>query len=123
MAFFGKKQHSKMARKIKATGSVVASRSVVPRDARVLLRPRVTEKATLANDKHVYVFEVSQDATKREVAEAVKAIYNVVPKKVTTVRMRPQAYVARMRGRKGQKSGYKKAYVHLKKGETLDVMK
>jgi large subunit ribosomal protein L23 len=91
--------------------------------AMVLLRPRVTEKATLANDKFTYVFEVPQDATKIQIKQAVKLIYNVNPAKVTTVRMRPQAYEARMRRRSGQHKGFKKAYVHLKKGETLDIMK
>lgn len=127
MAIFGTKKNTNTkgtTAKSQASGS--GPRIIISGDktaAQVLLRPRVTEKATLQNDQNTYVFEVPQEVTKRDVKAAVAEIYNVMPKSVTIVRMRPQAYEARMRRRKGQKSGFKKAYVHLKKGETLDIMK
>jgi large subunit ribosomal protein L23 len=68
-----------------------------------------------------YVFEVAQDATKRDVLAAVKALYKVTPVKVNIVVKQPRAYVARFRNRRGMKSGMKKAYVFLKKGEKIDI--
>jgi large subunit ribosomal protein L23 len=90
--------------------------------ARILKSPRITEKAAYATEKGMYVFEVAQDATKRDVIAAVKAVYNVTPRKVNVVVKQPRKYVARFRGRSGTKSGMKKAYVFLKKGEKIDLM-
>ncbi len=130
MALFGKKQNTdettSSTQAPAKTGAGSAPKHTISGGkvaAQVLLRPRVTEKATLQNDQNTYVFEVPQEVTKRDVKAAVYELFKVVPKSVTIVRMRPQTYEARMRRRKGQKSGFKKAYVHLKKGETMDVMK
>ena len=89
----------------------------------VLIRPRITEKATLGIEQGKYVFEVAQEATKADVKVALKELYNVEPVKITMVRRRPQQFESRMRRRAGQRKGFKKAYVHLKKGETFDIMK
>lgn len=93
-------------------------------DYQVLLRPRITEKATLlADDSHVYVFDIRSDATKAEVARAVSDMYKVKPAKVNIVRV-PEKRIAsrKVRGSFGAKSGGKKAYVFLKKGETIDLV-
>lgn len=90
--------------------------------AAVLKKPRVTEKATWAMGAGVYVFEVPQDVNKGQVAESVRKLYNVTPRKVNMVAMRPRKFVSRMRGRRGQKRGFKKAYVYLKKGERIDLV-
>jgi large subunit ribosomal protein L23 len=86
----------------------------------VLLSPRMTEKAALAqNRQNVYVFNVSKDANKKSVEQSVKAEYKVTPVKVrmTTIAKKPTFY----RGRPGMKSGGKKAYVYLKKGDTIAI--
>lgn len=90
--------------------------------SRILKTPRITEKAAYATEKGMYVFEVTQDATKRDVVAAVKAVYNVTPRKVNVVVKQPRKFVSRFRGRSGTKSGMKKAYVFLKKGEKIDVL-
>lgn len=84
----------------------------------VLISPRMTEKAAIAQNKqNVYVFNVSKDATKKTVEQSIKAEYKVTPLKVrmTTIADKPKFY----RGRKTVKRGGKKAYVYLKKGETI----
>jgi large subunit ribosomal protein L23 len=88
----------------------------------ILKAPRITEKAVYMTVNNVYVFEIAQDATKRDVIAAVQALYNVKPRKVNIVRKRPRSYVARFRNRKGKKRGLKKAYVFLKKGEKIDLV-
>jgi len=88
---------------------------------RIIKAPRITEKALKMTMKNTYVFEVTMDVTKRDVITAVHALYGVIPVKVNMVRKKPQAYVARSRNRRGTKSGLKKAYVFLKKGEKIDI--
>ena len=79
----------------------------------------ITEKATMQSEKSVYVFEVQKLANKHSIAKAVKEIYKVNPVKVTTVTI-PQKQVV-VRGKRGKKAGYKKAYVFLKKGEKIEI--
>lgn len=86
--------------------------------ADVLLRPRITEKANFAAESNVHTFEISASATKKQVFEAVKAFYKVTPIKVNVVKN--PAKTVFVRGKKGVKSGVKKAYVYLKKGDKIE---
>ena len=88
----------------------------------VLRSPRITEKAALKAEEGVYVFEVSTDATKGDIAKAIAEVYKVNPIAVNIARI-PAKKVVRKKA-KGTKTGYKagrkKAYVYLKKGETIE---
>ena len=84
----------------------------------VLKRPRITEKANMAALKNVHTFEISTTATKKDVAETIKAFYKVNPVKVNIVK-NPSKEVF-LRGKKGFKSGVRKAYVYLKKGDKIE---
>lgn len=87
----------------------------------VLLRPRITEKAAIGADKwNVYVFEVEKSATKKSISASIHGAYGVTPRQVR-VAMIPAKKVF-VRGRKGVKSGGKKAYVYLKKGDKIELM-
>lgn len=87
----------------------------------VLLRPRITEKAALGADKNnVYVFEVMKKATKKSVGASVRAAYGVTPEKVRVATI--PAKKVFIRGKRGVKSGGKKAYVYLKKGDKIELM-
>lgn len=91
--------------------------------ASVLIRPRVTEKATFESEKGVYVFNVSPRATKYDVAEAIKTTYKVTPRKINMVAVPSKKVRARgSRNIFGTKSGGKKAYVYVKKGDTIDIV-
>jgi large subunit ribosomal protein L23 len=86
----------------------------------VLLSPRLTEKAALAQNKqNVYVFNVSLDANKKSVEQSIKAEYKVTPLKVRMTRIASKPLM--FRGRPGKKSAGKKAYVYLKKGDTIAI--
>ncbi len=85
----------------------------------VLIRPHVTEKATVASEHSVYVFVVDPRATKTEVSKAIKELYKVTPTKVTTVTIPAKNVI--VRGKRGLQSGYKKAYVFVKKGDKIDI--
>ena len=87
----------------------------------VLLRPRITEKAAIGADKNnVYVFEVTRNATKKSVAASVKSIYKVTPVRVNVANIPDKAVF--IRGKRGVKSGGKKAYVYLKKGDKIELI-
>jgi len=86
--------------------------------ANIISRPRVTEKASFVAEANIHTFEVASSATKKEVAEAIKIFYKVIPIKVNIVK-NPAKKVF-IRGKKGRKAGVKKAYVYLKKGDKLE---
>jgi large subunit ribosomal protein L23 len=82
-------------------------------------RPVVTEKSTRASEHNQVVFVVPQDATKPEIKLAVEGLFKVKVKAVNT--LRTAGKVKRFRGRPGQRSELKKAYVTLEQGHTIDV--
>ena len=101
----------------------VATEGRIPDDlSRVLFRPRITEKATIANEGRVYVFEVMPRATKKEVSEAVTKFFKVTPVKVNMVKIPAKKRVSQMRRVRGVKSGGKKAYVYLKEGDSISLI-
>ena len=69
----------------------------------------------------VYVFNVASDANKKQVIAAVQKVYNVKPRKVAILTTKPKVVRNMRTGKKGQKSGFKKAYVYLAKGETITI--
>jgi len=89
--------------------------------AHVLQHARITEKSTMHNEMGSYVFNVADGASKREVAQAVKALYGVRPRMVRVVTV-PKKVKRNMRtGKIGIRGGGKKAYVYLKKGDTINL--
>lgn len=123
MGIFGKKDTPKkevVAEKKVATKSVVTKNPV--HTPSVIVKPRITEKAALLSDKNVYTFEVRKGATKFEVRDAIKALYNVTPIKVNIVNKQPRHTVSRSRGRDTIEHGLRKAYVFLKKGDRIELV-
>ncbi|MEK7182298.1 MAG: 50S ribosomal protein L23 [Patescibacteria group bacterium] len=87
----------------------------------VLKNSRITEKATdLSQNHNVYVFEVDKNTNKREISKAIKTFYNVTPEKIRTIKIPSKNVISR--GKKGVKSGGKKAYIYLKKGDKLEFI-
>lgn len=86
--------------------------------SQVLKKPKVTEKAGIAAEsRNVYTFEVTKDATKKTVAQAVKDLYKVTPIKVNMVSL-PSKVVSKG-GKTGARGAIKKALVFLKKGDKI----
>lgn len=86
----------------------------------VLIKPRITEKASLKSESAVYTFEIAKTATKSLVEQAFIEKYKITPVKVSTVTI-PAKNVF-VRGKRGTKSGYKKAYIYLKKGDKIETL-
>ena len=95
--------------------------SVAKRDiSKVIVRPHITEKAASESVHNAYAFEIAPWATKTEVKKAISEIYKVTPIKVNVTNFpAKQVFV---RGRKGTKSGLRKAYVFLKKGDKIEFI-
>ena len=88
---------------------------------RVLIKPHITEKASILAQDNRYLFEVFQSATKGQVVQAVKAVYDVEVKSVRMVRI-PSKKVRLGKRREGVKKGYKKAIVQLEQGQKIEIM-
>ncbi|MFW0871438.1 MAG: 50S ribosomal protein L23 [Patescibacteria group bacterium] len=87
---------------------------------RVIISPRITEKAALAGSNNCFVFIVDPRATKNEIAKEISELYNVDPIRINIARNAPKKRF--FRGVWGKKPGVKKAYVYLKEGEKINVM-
>lgn len=84
----------------------------------VLIRPHITEKATMSSEAGVYIFQIDPRSSKSDVMKAFVEKYKITPIKVSTATI-PAKNVF-VRGKAGKKSGYKKAYVYLKKGAKIE---
>ena len=85
----------------------------------VIVKPIITEKATMTSENNGVVFQVAKDSTKPQIKQAVEALFGVKVKAVnTTVTKGKQK---RFRGILGRRSDVKKAYVTLEEGSTIDV--
>jgi len=122
MALFKKKTEDTKPENAVAEAPKQATSVNIVNRAGVLVRPRITEKAVMASEKGVYVFEVRSGASKHEIAAAVKDAFGVTPVKIRTVTKKPRTFMSRARGRKISEKGLKKAYVYLKKGETISLV-
>lgn len=85
----------------------------------IVRAPVITEKATLGSEHNQVTFRVPLDASKLEVAAAVEGIFGVKVLAVNTLRQKGK--LKRFKGRPGQRSDVKKAYVTLAEGQTIDV--
>jgi len=89
----------------------------------IVLSPHITEKSVRASARdgeRAYTFKVHPSANKKEIGKAVQMAYKVSPVRINVVKV-PGKTVNRS-GRKGKKSGYKKALVYLKKGDTIQFV-
>jgi large subunit ribosomal protein L23 len=90
----------------------------------ILIKPILTEKANAQQDKlRRYAFRVAKKANKLEIKKAIETFYGVTVTAVNTT-----VTPAKDRSRftkagilKGRKPGYKKAYVTVAEGETIDL--
>jgi len=117
MALFGKKKaETKAAAPAAVSGGGKSDLSWV------LIKPRITEKATDMSAVHAYVFNVNPSANKREIAQAVAQMYKVTPSRVRVTSIKSKSVRNARTGKPGVKPGGKKAYVYLKEGESINIV-
>ena len=114
----------KKAKKVAKVDAVVAAEPVViaaTNYSNVLSRPRITEKASyMMQMNNAFTFNVAPGSNKKEVEKAIFSLYKVKPIRVSMVNT-PKKSKRNMRtGKYGEKGGGRKAYVYLKKGDTIN---
>ena len=85
-----------------------------------ILRPIITEKATMANERGQVTFAVAITATKPQIKAAVEMLFNVEVTAVNTIVQKGKA--KNFKGRPGRRSDMKKAMVTLAEGQNIDLM-
>ena len=84
---------------------------------KVILAPRMTEKASQQSSANAYTFVVAKNATKGTIRDEIKKEYKVSPLSINITNMpRKNTFI---RGKFGTQAGIKKAIVFLKKGDTI----
>lgn len=89
----------------------------------IQIKPIITEKANATSEKqNCYTFAVSPDANKFQIKDIVEKLYNV---RVTSVNTALYAGKRKQRYTKGglirgRKPAFKKAYVTVAEGQTID---
>ena len=110
------------AKKEKREIAPKASSAKVLADSRlenVLTAPWLSEKALIGTEKGVYVFQIPASATKIDVSRAVERVFKVVPRRVNVVNVKGKSKQLRGKRGFGVRANRRKAYVYLKKGETI----
>jgi large subunit ribosomal protein L23 len=120
MAIFGDKKKEKKAKAKVTTKHHAFAVALSDGLAHEIIRaPWFSEKALIATEKGVYTFAVPPEATKAEIAGAIKEVYNVSPKAIRIVNMPGKKKAMRTRRGVGQRAARTKAYVSLNEGDTI----
>jgi large subunit ribosomal protein L23 len=86
----------------------------------ILLAPHFSEKvAALSDSSNQYAFKVARDATKPQIKAAVEAIFSVSVANISTLNVRGKE--KRTQRGVSRKNDWKKAYVRLAPGQSIDV--
>ena len=89
----------------------------------VLRRPLVTEKSSYQSGKlNQYSFIVADNATRKQVKDAIETLYDVTVEKVNIINTSAKRG-RRLRSRRllVRKAAYKKAIITLSEGQTLEI--
>ncbi len=84
-----------------------------------ILSPLVTEKSTNLSEQNKIVFKVPTKATKENLKKNIEKIFKVNVTKVNIINKKRR--IKFTRGRKVKVSGFKKAIITLKKGQSIDL--
>ena len=84
-----------------------------------ILFPIVTEKSTNLSSQNKVTFKVPNRANKINLKKNIEKIFKVNVTKINIINKQPRTKLTR--GRKIKVSGYKKAIITLKKGQSIDL--
>ena len=84
-----------------------------------IISPSITEKATSLSEFNKLVFKVNRNVTKNSIKRSIEKIFKVNVIKINTINLKRKKKI--VQGKKSFKSGYKKAIVTLKKGQSIDL--
>ncbi len=81
--------------------------------------PVITEKATILSEQNKTVFKVNKSADKKTIKKNIEKIFKVKVIKINIINKRTKRKIKQ--GRLSKKTGYKKAVITLKKGQSIDL--
>ena len=82
-------------------------------------QPIITEKATILSEQNKTVFKVHNSANKKTIKKNIEKLFKVNVTKVNIINTKAKKKVKQ--GKLSTKSGYKKAIITLKKGQSIDL--
>ena len=86
----------------------------------IIKNPRITEKASFAQEQNIYTFDVSSSTNKTEIKKAIFALYKIKPVKINVLRVPKKNIISK--GKAGVRGGGRKALVYLKKGDKIEFV-
>ena len=84
-----------------------------------IIKPIITEKSSLGSENNQVTFQVKKTSTKDDIKVAFEEIFKVKVKKVNTSIVKGK--LKSFRGSVGKRSDYKKAFVSLEDGQSIDL--
>ncbi len=81
--------------------------------------PVITEKATILSEQNKTVFKVHSSADKKNIKKSIEKLFKVNVVKINIINQKSKLKMKQ--GKKSFKSGYKKAIITLKKGQSIDL--
>ena len=84
-----------------------------------IISPIVTEKSTNLSEQNKIIFKVPTKANKKNLKKNIEKIFKVNVIKINIINKQNRKKLTR--GRKVKVSGYKKAIITLKKGQSIDL--
>jgi large subunit ribosomal protein L23 len=81
--------------------------------------PIMTEKATILSEQNKTVFKVHSGANKKVIKKNIEKLFKVNVIKVNIINTKTKKKIKQ--GKLSTKSGYKKAIITLKKGQSIDL--
>tara|TARA_B100000989_G_scaffold236938_1_gene183843 strand:- start:1555 stop:1848 length:294 start_codon:yes stop_codon:yes gene_type:complete len=84
-----------------------------------ILSPLLTEKTTNLSSQNKIVFKVNKNTNKKNLKNNIEKIFKVNVTKINIINKQSRTKLTR--GRKVKVSGFKKAIITLKKGQSIDL--
>lgn len=105
---------------IQESQAIKTAKKVVNFSYDAVIEPHISEKATYSAENSQYVFKVSPNYNKKEIKKSVEGVYGVDVLSVNIIKIPSKK---RRIGRiQGQKKGYIKAIVKIKKGQKIEIL-
>jgi len=84
-----------------------------------ILSPLLTEKSTNLSEQNKIIFKVPSQANKKNLKTSIEKIFKVNVTKINIINKKSR--IKSTRGKKVRVSGFKKAIITLKKGQSIDL--
>ena len=85
----------------------------------IIRNPLISEKSTYVSQFNYYVFKVSTKSTKPEIKQAIEKLFSVKVLSVNTLNQNGK--LKKFRNILGKRPNFKKAFVKLAEGNTIDT--